>query len=496
MSVDTRSFVEEARRGKLDALRKKGILPFAYSFRRTHSAADALAAFQPDIEPHVVVAGRIVSLRRHGKATFAHLQDYSGNIQLYFKSDKLGEETYDLVKLLDLGDHIGATGTLFQTKTGETSVAVKELSLLAKALRPLPLGKQDVEGEQHGVLSDPETRFRRRYADLAVHSEVRSLFKLRARAISFIRRFLDERGFLEVETPVLQPLYGGAMARPFTTHHNALDSQLYLRIAAELYLKRCIVGGLERVYEIGKNFRNEGIDRRHNPEFTMLEFYQAYADYKEILTLTEELLHGLVTHVCGSAAIERSGTTYDFSPPLRQESYSDLVRKHVRIEQRSADDDQLRAALESRTGEDWSDMPRTRLLDAVFKTFVEPELQQPTVVLDYPIELSPLAKPKREDATLAERFEIYVAGTEVANAFSELNDPNDQRRRFEAQAAARAAGDKEAQQRDEDYIRALEYGMPPTGGCGLGIDRLLMVLAGQESVRDMILFPLLRPEDD
>jgi len=506
VSAPAPSFVEAARREKLKALKERGIAPFGYRFQRTHTAAQALAAFAADQNVPVRVAGRLVSLRGHGKTTFAHLEDPTGRIQLYFKRDDLGEAGYELIKLLDLGDVVGLAGELFRTKTGETTIRARQVELLAKALRPLPLGKEDESGDRHGTLSDAETRYRQRYADLAVHRETRDVFALRARAISYLRRFLDERGYVEVETPALQPLYGGALARPFITRHNALDAQLYLRIATELYLKRCIVGGMEKVYEIGKDFRNEGIDRLHNPEFTMLECYEAYIDYTDVMRLVEEMLAGLVRELCGGTAIERFGKTFDFTPPWPRLAYRELVKKHAGIDLAAASDGDLRSSLQAHVGshkplgdavppEDLKGMPRTKLIDEVFKTFVEHRLEQPTFVVDYPIEISPLAKPKRGDPTLAERFELFAQGRELANAFSELNDPDEQRARFEAQLAARAAGDQEAHQLDLDYIRALEYGMPPTGGLGLGIDRLVMLLAERPSIRDVILFPLLRPEE-
>ena len=497
MTQGTRSQVEAARREKLALLRERGIEPFAYRFDRTHTAAAAQAAFNPgapDAEPEVHLAGRIVALRGHGKTTFAHLEDASGRIQLYFRQDALGGDRYALVGLLDLGDFVGVQGRVFRTRTGEVTVRVDDVGLLTKALRPLPLGKADADGEQHGALVDPELRARQRYADLAVHPDVRELFYLRARVIACLRQFLDERGFVEVETPALQPLYGGAMARPFVTHHYALDRQLYLRIATELYLKRCIVGGMEKVYEIGKDFRNEGIDRLHNPEFTMLELYQAYADYTDMMTLTEALVSGTVRAVSGAPAIERFGTTLDFTPPWPRRTYRGLVQEYAGLDLTAADDEALRAALRGREVVEADALPRTRLVDEVFRTFVEPRLQDPTFVVDFPIEVSPLAKPKRGDPTLAERFELFVLGRELANAFSELTDPDDQRRRFEAQAEVRAAGDDEAQPLDEDFLRALEYGMPPTGGMGLGVDRLVMVLGEQSHIRDVILFPIQRAE--
>jgi len=505
VSAPEPSFVEAARREKLGELRRRGVAPFAYAYARTHTTAEALAAFVPEAVATVAVAGRLVSLRGHGKTTFAHLEDPTGRIQLYFKIDELGE-AYELVKLLDLGDIVGAKGALFRTKTQEITIRATEVMLLAKALRPLPLGKEDDAGERHGTLADPETRYRQRYADLAVHPDTRAVFALRARVVAYIRRFLDARGYVEVETPILQPLYGGALARPFVTHHHALDARLYLRIATELYLKRCIVGGMERVYEIGKDFRNEGLDRLHNPEFTMLEFYQAYIDYTDVMGIIESMLSGLVTELYGGPAIERFGKTFEFTPPWPRLAYRALVKEHAGVDLSSATDDELRKLvtagwltrkLEGDVAELGTPqaLPRTKLIDEVFKHFVEPTLEQPTFVVDYPVEISPLAKPKRGDPTLAERFELYVQGRELANAFSELNDPDDQRARFEAQVRARAAGDQEAHQLDQDYVRALEYGMPPTGGAGLGIDRLVMLLAESPSIRDVILFPLLRPDE-
>jgi len=487
------SHLEAARREALATLRARGHEPYAYRYDRSHTAAEALAAYTPEEEAPVRVAGRLVALRGHGKTTFAHLEDPTGRIQLYFRRDELGEASYEIVRLLHLGDLVGVAGRVFVTRTGEITVRATELTLLAKAVRALPLGKSDAEGQQHGGLSDPETRYRQRYADLAVHPEVREIFQTRARTVSYLRRFLDERGFLEVETPVLQPIYGGAMARPFVTHHAALDRQLYLRIATELYLKRCIVGGIERVYEIGKDFRNEGIDRLHNPEFTMLELYQAYADYEDMMVLTEEMIEGVVREVCGQTRLERFGATLDFGRPWRRGGYRELVQTHAGLDLATADDAALREAVAAK-GTDPAGMLRTKLIDEVFKEYVEPALQAPTFVVDFPIELSPLAKPKRGDPSLAERFEFFVLGRELANAFSELNDPDDQRARLEAQSAARAAGDAEAQVMDEDYVLALEYGMPPTGGIGLGIDRLVMLLAERPSIRDVILFPQLRSD--
>jgi lysyl-tRNA synthetase class 2 len=403
------------------------------------------------------------------------------------------------VRLLDLDDHVGVEGPLFRTRAGEVTVRAEAVTLLAKSLRPLPRGKtqQSEDGAvTYGGLHDPELRYRQRYADLAVHPEVREVFRVRARVVSWLRRFLDDRGFLEVETPVLQPLYGGAAARPFVTHHNALDMPLYLRIADELYLKRLLVGGLERVYEIGHDFRNEGMDRSHNPEFTMLEFYQAYADYHDMMALTEAMVSGAVVHGTGSTSIVREGVTLDFTTPFPRVRFVEGVRERCGLDLRTASDEEMRGVLR-RSGTDpdaVGELAGGRLLDEVFKTVLEPHLIQPTFVVDYPKPLSPLAKEHRDDPALTERFELFIGGRELANGFSELNDPDDQRRRFEDQVSQRAAGDEEAHRYDADYIRALEYGMPPAGGVGIGIDRLLMVIADQPSIRDVILFPAMRPE--
>jgi len=488
--------MEAARREKLRKLVESGIVPFAYRFERSASAKQAVDAYTSDDDPATyTLAGRLVALRPHGKTTFAHLEDASGKIQLYFKSDELGD-SYALLELLDLGDHVGVDGRLMKTRTGEITLRVARVTLLAKALRPLPLGKQDASGVKHGELSDPELRYRQRYADLAVHPEVREVFRLRTRIVQGIRAFLDAKGYLEVETPVLQPLYGGAAAVPFQTHWEALDATFYLRIADELYLKRCLVGGLEKVYEIGHDFRNEGLSRFHNPEFTMAEWYEAYADYNDMAALTEEMLAALVQQLFGTSVLERHGATVSFERPFARKDYYALVREHAGVDLTSASDADLRAVLKRHNAPpaEIAKLNGAKLVDEVFKTTVEPKLVQPTFVLDYPVALSPLAKPKRGDPTRVERWELFVQHRELANAFSELNDPDEQRRRFEQQGRLRAAGDAEAQQLDEDFIRALEYGMPPAGGVGMGVDRLTMILADQTNIRDVILFPMLRPE--
>jgi lysyl-tRNA synthetase class 2 len=490
-------FVEAARREKLKELIERGVAPFAYRFERTATAHAALAAYRGDAdETKHALAGRLVALRPHGKTTFAHLEDATGKIQLYFKGDELGPDQYGIIELLDLGDHLGVEGRLMKTRTGEITLRVARFTLLAKALRPLPLGKEDASGVKHGELTDPELRYRQRYADLAVHPEVREVFRLRTRIVQGIRAFLDGKEYLEVETPILQPLYGGATATPFTTLYEALDTTFYLRIADELYLKRCLVGGLERVYEIGHDFRNEGLSRFHNPEFTMAEWYQAYADYNDMAALTEEMLAGLVQELFGTNMLERHGATLSFARPFARKDYYALVKEHAGVDLARAEDGDLRDVLKRHHAPpaEIAALHGPKLIDEVFKTCVEPKLVQPTFVFDYPLELSPLAKPKRGDPTRVERWELFVQHRELANAFSELNDPDEQRRRFEQQAVFRAAGDKEAQQLDEDFLRALEYGMPPAGGVGLGVDRLTMILADQTNIRDVILFPMLRPE--
>ncbi len=490
---------------KLDALREAGVEPYAYAYDRTHSTAEALAAFteveESDGEREVEVraAGRIVSLRNMGKTTFLHLADEQGRIQLYLRRGDLGEEVYGLLDHLDLGDWIGAAGTLFRTRTGEVSVRAASLEVLSKSLRPLPLGKEEVDeetGERRvfSGLSDREARYRQRYLDLAVNPEVREVFRTRAAIIRSLRAFLDARGFLEVETPILQPMYGGATARPFLTHHNALDMPLYLRIADELYLKRLIVGGFERVYEIGKDFRNEGMSRFHNPEFTMLEFYAAFLDYRGVMALAEEMMETVVRETTGSSRLKIGGETIDFSEPVPRLALYEALREVGGVDVEALDDEALRERVRRLDVSDVGSMGRGKLIDELFGELVEPQLIRPTFIVDYPHEMSPLAKPKRGNAELVERFELIMGGKEIMNAYSELNDPIDQRERFVTQDRLRAAGDEEAAGIDEDFVRAIEHGMPPTGGLGMGIDRFVMLLTGQPSIRDVILFPTMRPE--
>ena len=510
--TDDLNFVMRARREKLDALRAAGVEPFAYSFSREHSAADAVAllpapeaggdgatsqgaASHAADGPTVSVAGRIVAWRAHGKTAFAHIADSSGKIQVYFRKDELGPEKYALLDHFDLGDILGIGGHLFRTRTGEVTVRVSSFELLAKSLRPLPFGKEEeIEGKivRHSGFSDPEQRSRQRYADLAVHPEVRGLFVARAKMITTMRSFLDGHGFLEVETPILQPQYGGAAARPFITHHNSLDMPLYLRIADELYLKRLVVGGLERVYEIGHDFRNEGIDRTHNPEFTMLEFYEAYADYNIMMGRVESLLGEIAASL--KTIPEIADSIPVLSPPFPRIEWVPALNKGLGTDVLAADEASLREMARRAGVEKPDTLSRPKLMDELFQALVESTIVNPTFVVDYPMELSPLAKPKRGNPQLTERFELFANGREMANAFSELNDPIDQRARLEAQARLLAAGDEEAVGVDEDYLRAMEYGMPPMGGVGIGVDRLFMWITGTQNVRDVILFPTMRPE--
>jgi len=502
--------VLRVRREKLQALQERGIEPFAYNFDVTHRAADALAGFEAAEAAgtlgeagegeRVRVGGRIVGWRSHGKSAFAHLEDASGRIQLYFKKDVLGEGPFADLDLLDLGDWLGVEGSVFRTRMGEVTVQVASWTLLSKSLRPLPFGKVESDPETgerrvYSGFADTESRYRQRYADLAVHPEVREVFRARARIVTALRAFLDREGFLEVETPALQPLYGGASARPFVTTHNALDRTMYLRIADELYLKRLVVGGLDRVYEISKDFRNEGIDRFHNPEFTMLEWYQAFSDYEDQMDLVERMVVHVADTVLGKRSFTFGNHEIVVEPPFRRIRLVDALSEALKEDVHELPDGELKRRAEKLDIPELAGAGRGKLIDKLFGALVEPSLVQPTFVLDHPKELSPLAKPKRGEPHLTERFEMYMAGMEVFNAFSELNDPLDQRERFEAQAALREEGDEEAQQIDEDYIRALEYGLPPTGGVGMGVDRLVMLLTNQASIRDVILFPILRADE-
>ena len=491
---------EQQRRMKLKRLRAAGIDPYPARARRTHTASEAVRSIevQPDgAEPAVVtVVGRLVSSRVMGKSSFAHVEDETGRIQIYLRQDVVGEEAYELYRRdLDLGDFVEATGQMFRTRTGEASVVVSQLRLLAKALRPLPVVKEK-DGRVYDAFADKEQRYRQRYVDLAVNPQVRDIFRARARIVSALRRFLDDRGFVEVETPVLQPIYGGAAARPFVTHHNQLDQDLYLRISDELYLKRLIVGGFERVYEIGRDFRNEGVSFKHNPEFTQLEFYMAYADYEQVMAMAEEMVAYASTEAMGTTRITREGHEIDLAPPWRRWKLRDAILEVTGIEYESyADADSLQQAMVERGYAPERKAQWGKLIDPTLINYVESHLIQPTFLYDYPLQVSPLAKRRPDQPAVVERFEFFIGGVEMGNAFSEINDPLDQRERFLATSQALADGDDEAHPLDEDYVDALSYGMPPTGGFGMGIDRLAMLLTGQDTLREVILFPHLRTRD-
>jgi lysyl-tRNA synthetase class 2 len=475
------------RREKMERLREAGVEPFPHSYPDRVEIATVREAHQglgagEETDSRYRVAGRLVARRGHGGAAFLDLVDSSGRIQLHARSDVLRDDSFERLVGLDLGDILGAEGIVFATKRGELSIRVERWTLLAKSLRPPP-------DKYHG-LEDVETRYRHRELDLAANPEVRGLFAKRARAVTAVRRWLDERGFLEVETPVLQPLYGGALARPFVTHHNALDRDLYLRIATELYLKRCIVGGIDRVYELGKDFRNEGISHKHNPEFTMIEWYEAYADYSDAAERLEQLVAYVAQQVLGTTKVERDGVEIELAPPWRRLTLREAIRERTGIDIAAHPTrEALAEAMSSEPdpAEGWG-----KLVDGLLSKQVEPSLTQPTFVLDYPVEMSPFAKAHRSEAGLVERWEAFAGGIEIANAFTELNDPDEQRRRFEAQHVEQERGDEEVQPYDENFVEALEQGMPPTGGVGLGIDRLVMLLTGASSLREVVLFPAMR----
>ena len=493
MTVEESNELIRERYRKLQHLLRMGINPYVSRWEATdlarelhHRYREKTGADLEDSPILVKMAGRIIALRHHGKASFAHLRDRSGEIQIYLREDQLGNEAYALLKLIDIGDFLGVEGRLFRTRTGELTIWVHQFRLLTKSLRPLP-------EKWHG-LTDTETRYRQRYLDLVANHEVAEVFHCRSRLIREIRQFFDQRGFLEVETPMMQGVAGGAAARPFITHHNALGIDLYLRIAPELYLKRLVVGGLERVYELNRSFRNEGISPQHNPEFTMLEFYQAYADYHDLMALTEELLPSLGRTVLGSEELTYQGQRIDLRPPWPRMTLMEALQKIGGLQEEAlGDPERLRTIGASRgvavkEGWGWG-----KILVELMEKLVGPHLVQPTFLLDFPIDLSPLAKQKEDDPRFVQRFELFVAGMEIANAYTELNDPQEQRRRFEEQLTAREQGDEEAHRMDEDYLRALEHGMPPAAGEGIGIDRLVMLLTDSPSIRDVILFPHLRP---
>jgi lysyl-tRNA synthetase class 2 len=489
----------QLRKQKLEKLRAAGIDPYPVRSRRTHLISQLLEDRDGWIASgaEVCVTGRLVAMRRQGKLGFGNVEDSGGRIQVYVAQNLVGEENYELFKLCDTGDFIQAEGTLFYTQAGEYSLKVSRLELLAKNLRPLPAVKEKlVDGKtvRYDEFSDIELRYRKRYLDLLLNPAHRDVFIRRARIVTAIRGFMDSRGYVEVETPVLQPLYGGANARPFTTHHNTLDVDLYLRIATELYLKRLIVGGFERVYELGKDFRNEGMDRTHNPEFTMLESYEAYSDLEGMMELTESLIRHLALDVLGKAEYGFRGHQVDLGQPFTRASMTSLVHKYAGIDLSDLDLGKALAFCRERKLEIPPEAGVGRLIALLFEHYVEENLIQPTFVTDFPKEVSPLAKAKPDNPLLADRFELIIAGHEFANAFSELNDPLEQRARLEAQARLRDLGDEEANVVDEDFLEALEYGMPPMGGLGIGIDRLTMLLTENDSIKEVILFPQMKPE--
>ncbi len=489
------SELQEVRHHKAAALRARGVDPYPARTDRSIDIEGAHARFA-EVEPSLdagaeddlllTIAGRIVSRRHQGKTVFSHVRDGSGQIQLYLRRDDIGDTPFeDFLKAFDLGDFVEARGTLFRTRAGEVSLRVRECRILSKALNAPP-------EKWHG-LQDVETRYRQRYADLIANEDVRDVFAKRSRIVSAIRRFLEARDFIEVETPTLQPLYGGAAARPFTTVHNALDQTFYLRIAVELYLKRLIVGGFDRVFEITKNFRNEGIDRNHSPEFTMLEWYEAYSDYEQVMAMTEDLMRDITVAVHGEPKFVKDGQEIDVSQPFTRKTLREAIREASGIDYVAFPDQEgLLQAARAAGADIAGDTVWPRIVDELLKQFVRPRLIQPTFLIDYPVELSPLAKRKADDPSHVERFQLYIGGGEIANAFTELNDPMDQLARFLDQQRDRDAGDEEAMPIDVDYVNALMYGMPPTGGIGIGIDRLTMLLTDQPNIRDVILFPAMR----
>ena len=497
--------LERQRIEKLEKLQEAGVAPYPPRAYRTHTIQAAREAYTTaehagDASPAVTVAGRIVSIRVMGKVAFAHIEDESGKLQLFMRQNELGDETYTLFKkAFDIGDFVEAGGPVVRTHTGEISVQVETLHMLAKTITPLPIPKEyeDAEGHltRYSAFSDVEERYRQRYADLAVNPQVRETFRTRSRMVSALRAWLDDHGYLEVETPILQPLYGGAAARPFTTYHNQLKQNLYLRISFELYLKRLLVGMYERVYEIGRDFRNEGVSFKHNPEFTQLELYCAYTDLFGIMETVEELIAYTAERVLGTTTITYQGHAVDLTPPWQRVTLRDLIRTHTGIDYVAFPEaDALRAEMRHRGYDAASNATWGHLVDNLLSE-AEPALIQPTFVHDYPVDISPLAKQKPDDPTHVERFELFIGGMEIGNAFTELNDPFEQEQRFYQQGRDYEAGDEEAQPMDEDYLRALKYGMPPNGGFGLGVDRLAMLFTDHHSIRDVLLYPHLRPRD-
>jgi lysyl-tRNA synthetase class 2 len=496
------SDLERIRLEKTERLRQAGMEPYPARARRTHTTAEAVHAFETagDRRVTVVLAGRLRSIRNMGKASFAHLEDRAGLLQLYFKADDVGADVYRLFQdAFDLGDFVEVAGFMFRTRSGEISLHVEQFRMLAKALSPLPAAKEEVvDGERvvHHAFANPEARYRERYADLAVNPEVRGVFQTRARVVAALREFLDGMGFVEVETPVLQPLYGGAAARPFVTHHEQLRQDLYLRISFELYLKRLLVGGLERVYEIGRDFRNEGVSFKHNPEFTQLEFYMAYADYQQVMEITERMVAHAAQRATGNTSIVFRGQAISLAPPWRRLSLRQAIGDLAEIDIAAHPDaESLRQEMRQRGLDPSVEATRGKLVESLLSHFVEPKLLQPTFLIDYPRDISPLAKSLPDDPTVVERFEGFVGGMELCNAFTELNDPLDQEQRFLEMGRDYADDDEQRHPLDEDYLRAMRYGMPPNGGFGMGVDRLVMLLTDRTSIREVILFPHLRPKE-
>ena len=496
--------IERERLAKLQRLTEAGANPYPARVKRTHTTAQAIAAFEAndkgDSAVEVSVTGRLKSFRSMGKSSFGHIEDGAGRLQLYWRFNDVGEASYQmLLRNVDLGDFIEAQGVMFRTKTGEVSLHVMAWRVIAKSVQPLPMAKEQVvEGQvvRYSEFADTEQRYRERYADLAVHPEVRNVFITRARVVSALRRFLDEHGFLEVETPILQPIYGGAAARPFVTHHNQLHQDLYLRISFELYLKRLLVGGYERVYEIGRDFRNEGVSYKHNPEFTQLEFYAAYLDYNDVMNLTEQMVASAAQQVLGRTWIGYGGNQIELAPPWRRVTLRDAIRQYSEIDYAEYPDAaSLRQAILAIGGHAPENATWGKLVDGLLGDYVEPRLIQPTFVIDYPRDISPLAKRKPDDPTHVERFEFFIGGLECGNAFSELNDPLDQEARFAEMAQLYAEEDEEAHPMDDDYLNAMRYGMPPCGGFGTGVDRLTMLFTDKDTIREVVLFPHLRSRD-
>lgn len=473
------------RRTKLQSLYDAGVNPYGEKFERTHYAQEIIDNFDSLEGQKTVIAGRLMSFRTHGKASFSDLMDASGRIQLYLRVDVLGEEAYGFANQLDIGDIVGVSGTIFRTKHGQISVEVESLKLLSKSLRPLP-------DKWHG-LKDVDLRYRQRYVDLIVNPDVREVFRKRSQIIQCLRDFLNTRGFIEVETPMLHPIAGGANARPFVTHHNALDMDLYMRIAPELYLKRLLVGGLDKVYEVGKNFRNEGISTKHNPEYTSCEIYEAYADAEDMMKLTEDIFAYIAEQVVGSTKIVFQGREIDLTPPWPRKPMLEAIREYAGVDLTGLNDEQARKLAREKGLSVPNNASYGNIVEEFFDEYVEPHLIQPIFITDHPVEVSPLAKRKKDNPNLTDRFEPFIVTWEVANGFTELNDPIDQEGRFRKQMEQREQGDEEAHMMDEDFIRALEYGMPPAGGLGIGIDRMVMLLTDSPSIRDVLLFPHMRP---